>query len=77
MSWCGRVRTRHSWVYRANPDWSGSEYWKLRDTRQQNRFWKRSAHRALRRASRRAIYLEVRDKQEVSHRLYFGGAYLA
>jgi hypothetical protein len=77
MSWCGRDRTRHSWVYQANPNWSRSEFWKLRDTRQQNRFWKRDAHRAFRRASRHAIYLEVRDKREVSHRFYHGGAYLA
>ena len=77
MSWRGRVQTRHSWVYRANPNWSGSEFWKLRDTRQQNHFWKRNAHRAFRRASRRAIYLELWDKREVSHRFCHGGEYLA
>lgn len=77
MAWRGRVRTRHGWVYQPDPNWSASKPWKLRDTREQNCFWKRDAHRAFRHASRRAIYLELRVKLDVSHRFYHGGAYLA
>ena len=76
-AWRGRVRTRHGWAYKAHPDWSGSKPWKLRDTGQQNRAWKRDARRAFRRMARRAIYLELRVRREVSHRFYYGGAYLA
>jgi len=76
-AWRGRVHTRHGWAYEADSGWNESKPWKLRDTRQQNRSWKRDAHRAFRRESKRAIHLELRDKREVSHHFYHGGAYLA
>ncbi len=78
FAWCGRVRTRHGWVYEARPkDWSWDKPWKLRETREQNRAWKRTAHRAFRRACKRAIWLELNARQDMSHRFYHGGAYLA
>jgi hypothetical protein len=77
-AWCGRVRTHHGWVYEArSEDWRSEKPWKLRDTRAQNRAWKRFSHRAFRRACKHAIWLELRVGQEVSHCFYHGGEYLA
>src|SRR5579884_1386482 len=80
MAWRGRVRTRHGWAYPPGacvPDPRRPAGWKLADTREQNRRWKREAHRAFRRACKRAIWLEVTSGQEVSQRFYNGGEYLS
>jgi hypothetical protein len=80
MAWRGRVRTRHGGAYLSDTSrtWTGRDApWKLGDTRQQNRAWKQRAHRAFRRACKRAIWLELNAGQEMSHRFYHGGEYLA
>jgi hypothetical protein len=68
-AWRGRVRTRHGWVYQARPeDWRWDKPWKLGDTRKQNRAWKRQAHRAFRRACKRALWIELKTEQELTLR---------